>query len=263
MLIRRDDDGTVATLTLDSPDTGNAISVAMAEELASRASEVAGDPAIRSVLLSANGRFFCVGGDVKAIGAAGDTVGALLDSITAPLHAAIATFLHMEKPLVVAVNGPVAGGGLGLALVGDIVLAATSAHFSMAYTGIGFSPDGASTWLLPRLIGLRRSQELALLNRRLSSDEAASIGLITRVVPDAKLPSESCSVAAALANGPVGAHAAIRRLLLSSGDLSPEHQMEAEAHNVRSQAIGAEGQEGVAAFTQKRKPDFLAAGRAG
>lgn len=262
MLVRRDDDGMVATLTLDSPDTGNAISVAIAEQLALRASEVASDPTVRSVLLTANGRFFCVGGDVKAIGAAGESVGVLLGSITTPLHAAIATFLHMEKPLVVAVNGPVAGGGLGLALVGDIVLTAMSAHFSMAYTGIGFSPDGASTWLLPRLIGLRRSQELALLNRRLSSDEAVSIGLVTRVVPDAELPLESRSVAATLANGPVGAHAAIRRLLLSSGELSPEDQMEAEARNVGLQAAGSEGREGVAAFTQKRKPDFSAAGRA-
>ena len=262
MLVRRDDEAGVATLTLDSPDTGNALSVAMAGDLAARAREVANDPGVRCVLLTATGRFFCVGGDVKAIGAAGDTVGALLDSITTPLHAAIATFLHMEKPLVVAVNGPVAGGGLGLALVGDIVLAAASAHFSMAYTGIGFSPDGASTWLLPRLIGLRRSQELVLLNRRLSSEEAASIGLVTRVAADADLSSESGTIAATLAKGPIGAHAAIRRLLLSSGGLTPEQQMKAEAQSVRSQAVGQEGREGVAAFAQKRKPDFLAsAGR--
>lgn len=254
-LVRLETTGGVATLTLSSPDTGNALSVAMAEALAARVHEVASDRQVRAVLLTGSGRFFCVGGDVKSIGAAGEGLGALMERITTPLHAAVATLLRMDKPLVVAVNGPVAGGGLGLALAGDIVLAAANAHFSMAYSGIGFSPDGASTWLLPRLVGLRRAQELALTNRRLSSSEAVELGLVTSVVAEG-LEAEARAVAETLAAGPVGAFAATRRLLLSADANSPEQQMEAEALSVRTQATGPEGREGVAAFLDKRAPAF-------
>lgn len=227
----------------------------MAEALATAVRAVADDPDIRCVLLAGEGRFFCVGGDVKSMGAA-DDVGALLDRITTPLHDTVAALLRMDKPLVVAVNGPVAGGGLGLALAGDIVIAAQSAHFSLAYAGIGFSPDGAATWLLPRLIGMRRTQELAYLNKRLSSAEAAALGLVTRVVADAELIAEAAATAEALAEGPVAAFAATRRLLLSSWLVSPETQMVAEAESVRAQAVGPEGQEGLASFLNKSRPVF-------
>ncbi|WP_224789031.1 enoyl-CoA hydratase-related protein [Pseudomonas fluorescens] len=247
----------VATLTLNCPDTGNALSVALADDLAAKARDVADDASVRCVLLTGTGRFFCVGGDVRAMYRAGDSIGPLVEQMTSPLHCAISTFLRMDKPLVIAVNGPAAGGGLGLAVMGDIVLASASAHFSMAYTGIGFSPDGAATWLLPRLIGLRRTQELALLNRRLSSEEAASLGLITRVVPADQLDSQCRVIAETLARGPNRAFSTIRRLLQSSGALGVEAQMSAEALGVRMQAESAEGREGVAAFVTKRAPDFL------
>ena len=247
----------VALVTLSSPETGNALGVEMAESLLARVQEAAGDRETRSVLLTAEGRFFCVGGDVRAIGQAGEDVGLLLDRITAPLHAAISILLHMDKPLVVAVNGPVAGGGLGLAAVGDIVLASETAHFSMAYVGIGFSPDGGSSWLLPRLIGLRKTQELALTNRRLTSAEAVELGLVTRSVVGADLARDAQDVAEALAKGPVGAFAATRRLLLAAGANTPEAQMGMEASSVRMQAEGLEGREGVAAFLGQRPPDFV------
>jgi len=245
----------VATVTLANPTFGNAFSVGMAQELAATISEVADDTDVRSVLLTGEGRFFSVGGDVKSMIAA-DDIGALLKQITDALHAAIATLLRMDKPLVVAVNGPVAGGGLGLALSGDIVLAAETAHFSLAYSGIGLSPDACATWLLPRLIGLRRTQELAYLNTRLSSAEAASLGLITRTVPDTDLIADAMAIARTLAAGPVGAYAATRRLLLDSPLQSPESQMNAEAISVRTQATGPEGQEGLAAFMARRPPNF-------
>lgn len=245
----------VGVLTLSHAEGGNALSVAMAEALAKAVHEAANDPDVRCVLLTGSGRFFCVGGDVKSMGAAND-VGALLDRITTPLHETVATLLRMDKPVVVAVNGPVAGGGLGLALAGDIVIAAQSAHFSLAYAGIGFSPDGAATWLLPRLIGLRRTQELALLNKRLSSADAAALGLVTRVVADDELIADAAATAEALADGPVAAFASTRRLLLSSWHSSPEAQMVAEAQSVRAQAVGPEGQEGLTSFLEKRRPVF-------
>lgn len=256
-LVRIEQANGVATITLSSPDTGNALSVSMAEALSACVHEVAEDPLVRAVLLTAEGRFFCVGGDVKSIGQSGDEVGALLDRITTPLHATINTMLQMDKPLVVAVNGPVAGGGLGLAVVGDVVLSAETAHFSMAYAGIGFSPDGGSTWLLPRLIGLRKTQELAFTNLRLSSEEAVSIGLVTRSVAVEDLAHEARDVADRMASGPVGAFAATRRLLLSTALNTPELQMSMESQSVRAQAMGAEGREGVAAFLGKRPPKFM------
>lgn len=250
-LVRIERGNGIAVITLSDPEKGNALSVGMAEALLRRVDDAANDSAIRSVLLTAEGRFFCVGGDVRSIGVAGEDVGALLDRITAPLHSAIEMLLYMDKPLVVAVNGPVAGGGLGLAAAGDIVLASDTAHFSMAYAGIGFSPDGAATWLLPRLIGLRRTQELAYTNRRLTSVEAATLGLVTRSVLDADLRCEAREMAEQLARGPLGAFAATRRLLLSSDCASPHAQMELESRSVRAQATGMEGLEGVSAFLER------------
>lgn len=255
-LVRIDQDFGVATITLSSPATGNALGVEMAEALLGAVEQVAGDRTVRCVLLTAEGRFFCVGGDVKSISAAGDDVGALLDRITTPLHVTINLLLQMEKPLVVAVNGPVAGGGLGIAAVGDIVLASEAAHFSMAYAGIGFSPDAGASWLLTRLIGLRRAQELAFTNRRLTSVEAAAMGLITRSVAPDDLIHQARGEAERLAKGPVGAFAATRRLLLCASGNSPEDQMALEAQSVRAQASGPEGREGVASFLGKRPAVF-------
>lgn len=245
----------VGTLTLSRPDAGNALSVDLTEALANAVHDLATDPDVRCVLLTAEGRFFCVGGDVKSMGVT-DDIGSLLDRITTPLHKAVNCLLTMEKPVVVAVNGPVAGGGLGLVLAGDIVISAQSAHFSLAYAGIGFSPDGASTWLLPRLIGLRRTQELAFLNKRLSSAEAISLGLITRIVADDELIAEATATATTLAAGPVAAFAATRRLLLSSWSASAQDHMAAEARSVRARAEGLEGREGLASFLAKRRPVF-------
>ncbi len=243
-------------IALAAPEIGNALSVAMAEELLVAVERMAAAPNVRCVLLTGQGRFFCVGGDVKGLHEAGPDIGAMIERLTGPLHRAVDMLLKMDKPLVVAVNGPVAGGGLGLSLTGDIVLAAESAHFSMAYSAIGFSPDGGSSWLLPRLIGLRKAQELALTNRRLSSEEAESLGMVTRCVADDELADEARQVAVKLADGPRRAFAATRRLLLAADAATPEDQMEAEAQSVRAQAEGSEGQEGLAAFIEKRSPDY-------
>lgn len=249
-------DAGVTTIRLNQPDAGNALSVRSASQLLDHVQAAAEDSRVRCILLTGAGRFFCVGGDVKGLQQAGADVGTIIEQLTGPLHRAIGTLLRMDKPLVVAVNGPVAGGGLGLALTGDIVLAARSAHFSMAYSGIGFSPDGASTWLLPRLIGLRRAQEMALTNRRLSSDEAVTLGLVTRCIEDDALAGEAQAIARTLADGPIAAFGATRRLLLASGAATPEAQMAAEAASVRRQAEGPEGQEGLNAFTERRPADF-------
>ncbi len=163
----------------------------------------------------------------------------------------------MEKPLVVAVNGPAAGAGLSLAIAGDVVIAARSAHFSAAYGAVGLTPDGGMSWLLPRVVGLRRAQEIILTNRRIGADEAAAIGLVTRVVDDAALAGEALAAAHALAAGPVAALAGARALLAEGAGRDLAGQLRAEANRIAQAGAGSEAREGISAFLARRKPDFL------
>lgn len=250
----------VATLRLNRPDQGNALSLALVERLSTLVSNIDHDTNVRCVLLTGTGRFFCVGGDIGGFRTAGDGVPALLKQITTHLHSAISRLARMDKPLVIAVNGPAAGAGLGLAALGDIVLAAKSAHFTMAYTAIGLTPDGGTTALLPRLVGLRVAQDMALTNRRVTSEEALRIGLITRLTDDADLGAEAHAQAKQLAGGATNALAATRRLLLSGLTQPLETQMELEARAISDAAAGNEGREGIAAFLEKRKPVFRPVG---
>jgi 2-(1,2-epoxy-1,2-dihydrophenyl)acetyl-CoA isomerase len=250
-------DGPIARITLDREEVGNAIDIPVARALMEAAIACDENDAIRCVLLTGKGRLFCAGGDVAAFNAAGEHLPAFLKEITAYLHLAIARFARMNKPLVTAVNGPAAGAGFSLAILGDIVLASPSAHFTLAYTAIGLSPDGGSTWLLPRLIGLRQAQELALRNRRVKAEEAASLGLITRVAAEGALEAEATALAQELALSATTALGATRRLLLDSFTSSIETQMELESRAIAAQARMYEGREGVAAFVEKRRPDFI------
>src|SRR3546814_36030 len=140
------------------------------------------DPAIRCVVLTGAGKLFCGGGDVQAFSAAGDQVSSYLSELAGTLHMAVTRLMRMAKPLLVLVNGPAAGAGLSLAICGDMVLAARSAHFTAAYGMVGLSPDGGMSWLLPRLIGMRRAQAMIIGNQRVSANEAEAIGLVTRTV---------------------------------------------------------------------------------
>ena len=215
-----------------------------------------GDAAIRCVVLTGAGKLFCGGGDVAAFAGAGDALPEFLREITAYLHAAIAVFARMDKPLVTAVNGSTAGAGIGLAILGDIVLAEPTASFSLAYTGIGLSPDGGTTWLLPRLIGLRRAQELCLTNRKVKAEEAVSLGLVTRLVEAGALAAEAERLAADLAGSATAALGATRKLLLESYSNTLDSQLALESRAISAQARHAEGREGVTAFVEKRAPRF-------
>lgn len=250
-------EGPVARITLDREEMGNALDIPMARALMEAAIACDENDAIRCVLLTGRGRLFCAGGDIAAFNAAGDQLPSYLKEITAYLHLAIARLARMNKPLVTAVNGPAAGAGFSLAILGDIVLAAPAAHFTLAYTAIGFSPDGGATWLLPRLIGLRQAQELILRNRRVKADEAVALGLITRVVAEGALEPEAMALAQELAQSATSALGASRRLLLDSFSTSIETQMEHESRAIAGQARTPEGREGVAAFVEKRRPNFL------
>jgi 2-(1,2-epoxy-1,2-dihydrophenyl)acetyl-CoA isomerase len=155
-----------------------------------------------------------------------------------------------------ACRGQPAGGGLALACACDIVLAAESARFTMAYTGAGLSPDGGSSWFLPRIVGWRLAAELILTNRVLSAAEAADAHLITAVVGDEALASEVSATAARLAAGPTRAFGSVKRLLRASANASLQEQLDAEAQEIAHNAAAADGREGVAAFLARRTPEF-------
>jgi 2-(1,2-epoxy-1,2-dihydrophenyl)acetyl-CoA isomerase len=168
----------------------------------------------------------------------------------------MSTFAHMDAVLITAVNGVAAGAGLSLAAAGDLVVAAESASFTMAYTRLGLSPDGGASHALPRLIGLRRTQELMLTNRRLGAREAQEWGIVTDVVDDDQLSARVNELAAGLASGSVGAQAAVKKLLLSSCGNGYEEQMELEANLIARNGDSPDGHEGVDAFMAKRTAMF-------
>ena len=247
----------VARLQLDAPDSGNAIDPAMAAALRDRAAELAQRDDVRVVVLAAAGRAFCVGGDVRHFAAAADP-GAAVRALADDFHAALLALAALDAPIVTRVQGVAAGGGLSLALAGDLVVAGASAAFTSAYTRIGLSPDGGQSWLLPRLVGVRRAAELMLTNRRVGAEEAARIGLVTEAVPDDALDARVEALAAALADGPAPAQAAVRRLLLASATAPFADHLAMEADSIGRLAATPEGREGVAAFVAKRPPDFRA-----
>jgi 2-(1,2-epoxy-1,2-dihydrophenyl)acetyl-CoA isomerase len=249
----------LARLTLNRPKAANSLNVDLVRELLEVATICAEDSKIRAVLLTGAGRFFSAGGDLKNFAAAEDQVPKMVSETADTLHAAIAKFARMNAPIVAAVNGPAAGAGMSLACMTDIALAAESAFFTMAYTAAGLSPDGSSTYFLPRIVGIRRARELMLTNRRLSAAEALELGIVERVVPDDDLMAEAEKVARALANGPTLAFGAVKKLLLASQNAHLEDQMDAETNAITSMTRTSDGREGVAAFREKRMPNYKGA----
>ena len=252
-------DGALARITLNRPDAANGLNMEMAKELLAVSIACRADAGVRAVILSGRGRFFCAGGDLKGFVDNADTLYPFVKELTTHLHCAISNFARMRAPLIVAVNGAAAGAGFSLAAAGDLVIAARSAKFSMAYTGAGLVPDGSSSWYLPRIVGIRRTQELMLTNRRLSAEEALDWGILTRVVDDAELAAETEKLAQHMASGPTVAYGAVKKLLALSFESSLEAQLEHESQAISEAAITADGREGVAAFFAKRTPDYRGA----
>lgn len=244
----------VARLTLNRPDAGNPVSLDMAVALRDHARGL-GSREVRAVILDAAGPNFSVGGDLRYMDDADDTEAAVLALVEA-LHEGIEALMALDAPLVTAVRGAAAGGGMSIALLGDIVVASETVRFTMAYTQIGFSPDGGATWTLPRLVGWRRATELMLLNERVDAERAAEIGLVTRVVADDRLDEEAGAIAARLAAGPTSAYGAVRRLLRASATSTLSEQLAAEAPSIARLAASPDGREGVGAFLAKRPPTF-------
>lgn len=249
-------DGAVATITLNRPQAGNTVTQPLADALLDAAIACDQNPAIRCVVLTGSGKLFCGGGDISGFSEAGDGIPAYLSRLAGTLHMASAKLMRMAKPLLVLVNGPAAGAGLSLAICGDVVIAARSAHFTAAYGAVGLTPDGGMSWMLPRLVGMRRAQEIILTNKRVSADEAAAIGMVTRMVEDDQLAEEGAKMAQTLARAATGAIAGARALLIDSSHTPFEAQLERETRSIAAAGGSAECREGVSAFLERRKPDF-------
>ncbi|MER6078884.1 enoyl-CoA hydratase/isomerase family protein [Streptomyces sp. NPDC001833] len=248
--IVRHPDG-VVEVRLDDPGRGNALDLTTARALRDTTAEVAADPG-SAVLLRAAGGSFCVGGDLRAFAGRGTETGAYVHAVATAAHAAIQTLHDLPVPVVTAVRGAAAGGGIGLALVGDIVLAARSARFRLAYTAIGLTPDCGASWFLPRLAGPRLAADLILTNRVLTGDDAERLGLVSRSVDEEELDDAAHRTAAGLAAGAGGAlHAAKGLLRAGTGEELRRHLAE-EARLIALLADGGEAQDRMASFLGAR-----------
>lgn len=250
----------VAQITLNRPDAANTINADLLKDLLSALDHCEGNRGIRAIMISGAGKLFSGGGDLKTFSAAGVDLPALVRMGAAHFHHAISRLSRMNIPTVAAVHGAVAGGGLGLAVACDIVVAAETTRFTVGYTRAGLTPDGGSTWFLPRLIGLKRALELTLTNRSFTAGEALAWGMISRVAPDDDLLTEAGKIVSELATGPTRAFGAAKRLLYNGWGETLESQMEAEAEEISKASGGREAREGIRAFLEKRTPDFTSPG---
>lgn len=247
----------VAEITLNRPQAANTLNLKMCEELADAAIICDEDPEIRAVLLTGSGeKMFSGGGDISEFVAAGEDLPALTKRMTHALHSAISRFARGDAPFVIAVNGSCGGGGLSLAASGDLVFATDKARFTVAYTSSGLSPDGSSSYFLPRRIGERRARELCLTNRALSAQEALEWGLINYVVSPDQLMEEARALAIKLAAGPTLAYGASKQLLNDTFNNGLETQMELEARAIARVVRSKDVKEGISAFLEKRKPGY-------
>ena len=246
--------GAIARITLNRPDAANGMNDTMTRELADAARRCDTE-ATKVVVLTGSGRFFCAGGDLKSFASA-PSRGRFIKGVADDLHRAISTFAHMDAVLITAVNGVAAGAGFSIAVTGDLVLAAESASFTMAYTRAGLSPDGSASYYLPRLIGIRKTQELMLTNRTLSAEDASEWGLVTEVVADAELADRANQLADQMAATSRQSNGAVKTLLLGTFKNGIEEQMELEGQLIAAAADSGDGREGVDAFMEKRKAEF-------
>lgn len=245
----------VALLTLNDPKVFNAMGEAMLEEIGD-ALDLVEDKAngVRALVITGAGKAFCAGANLRDRGAGkARPAGMVLESHYHPLLRRV-RYLHC--PVVTAVNGVAAGGGMSWAMMGDIVLAARSASFLQAFRRIGLVPDVGATWLLPRRVGMARAMELSLLGERLPAEKALEWGLVNRLCDDDRLMDEAMALARELARGPTRSLGLIRQLYWHSDENKFEDQLDLEFRSQRLAGATEDFREGVAAFLEKRPAQF-------
>ncbi len=258
ILLQRE--GGIATLTLNRPASRNLLDMEMALALRASFDAVAIDPDVRAVVLQAAGKHFMVGGDVNwfhgLLDAEPTERRRKLNRMIDEVHGTIVRIRSMDKPVLAVVRGAAAGFGFSLMAACDLVVADRTAFFTLAYSGLGASPDGGSTYSLPRLLGPKRAMEMALLNERMDAVHAQELGLINRVVEAEALESVVAELARRLAVGPTLAFARTKRLINTSLEHSLADQLQAEERGFLESALTGDFAEGVRAFVEKRMPEF-------
>ena len=251
----------ILEIALNRPEAYNALNLDVMVTLSDALASAATDESIKGVMITGKGKAFCAGGDLKWIvqqtaDQRGADAGSTVYKLAPQFHLAITEIRHMGKPVVAAINGIAAGGGFSLALACDFRVIAESAVLRQAYTSSGLSIDGGGTFALPRLVGLARALEIAAFDRPISSAQALQWGLVTQVVPDDKAMEESLSMLDGLAKSALHSFAWSKRLLTESLNNTLETQLELERQGISDCARHPNGQEGLKAFLEKRKPVF-------
>jgi len=248
--------GAVAVVTLNHPEALNAASVKMLKGLTAALDHVERDGSFRAIVMTGEGRGFCSGANLTEIPEEQQSAAGVGSALETAYHPFLRRLRDLKMPFVTAVNGAAAGVGMSIALMGDIILAGRSAYFLQAFARIGLVPDGGSTWLLPRLVGLARARELSMLAEKLPAEKALDWGLINQVHDDAALMEAALKLAQRLADGPTQSLGMIRRLYWDSPHNSYEVQIDAERQAQGRAGRTADFVEGVTAFAQKRPAKF-------
>ena len=248
--------GAVVHLRMNRPEVLNVLDRDLALALADSLTGARDDSSVRAVVLSGAGRSFMAGADLTVFRDDPDSAPELAGWLMDRFHAAIRAIKAMPKPVIAVIQGPVAGGGIGIALACDFVIAADDVSLLSAYTKLGTNPDGGTTWSLTKLLGPRRAMEFMLLNERLDARTAMQLGLVNAVVPAASLIGEAFALAERLAAGSVGATAAVKRLVGSAVTGAFDAQLDLEKTSFTANAATADFREGIAAFFERRPARF-------
>ena len=247
----------VAKLVLNRPDSLNSFNTQMHAEMREALKTVVKDKQIRCLLITGNGRGFCAGQDLSdrsvAVGDEAPDLGASIEKNYNPM---IRTLVGLEIPVICAVNGVAAGAGANIAFACDIVLAARSASFIQAFCKIGLVPDSGGTWTLPRLVGRSRAMALSMLGNKIPAQQAADWGMIWQCIEDDELQSEADKMALHLASQPTVGMSLIKRAINASSTNTFDQQLDMERDLQRLAGRTNDYREGVAAFIEKRKPEF-------
>ncbi|MFO7987371.1 MAG: enoyl-CoA hydratase-related protein [Desulfatiglandaceae bacterium] len=254
-IIVEDRDG-INHVVLNRPEAYNAFDLDMIRLLSETLVERALNPKVTGVVLSGQGKAFCGGGDLAWINSYGDNPSGAFRELAARFHQAILEIRRMPKPVIAAINGPAAGGGFSMALACDFRIMAASAVLRQAYTSNGLSMDGGGSFTLPRLVGMARALEIAVFDRPMDAEKAYAWGLVTEVVEDGQAVDRADEMCREITRGARASFAASKRLITDSYTTPFEAQLENERSLISWCAGQPEGREGVAAFLQKRKPDF-------
>jgi 2-(1,2-epoxy-1,2-dihydrophenyl)acetyl-CoA isomerase len=248
----------IAWVVLNRPQAFNAIDRDLIEALAAHLTTLAVDPGVRAVVISGEGgKAFCAGGDLKYFIESPQGPARTIHEVAGSFHQAVIEIRRMEKPVIAAINGVAAGGGFSLALACDFRIMGESATLKQAYTSAGLSLDGGGSFTLPRMVGLARALEIVAFDRPISAQQAYEWGLATRIVPDAEVLKEAMSMAHELAGRSLNSFGWAKRLLTDSFDSAFEAHLERERRGLAACAAHPDGQEGLQAFVEKRKPVFM------